>query len=143
MTFNHIFVPYDGSDYSKHAFRTALEIAIKFGSKITMSTYLFHPVEEESFHISEHAKTLDNQKSKLIEELNKLQEIATTNKVVIETHIIACTSVIEAIVTFANAHKVDLIVMGTRGRTGFRPLLMGSVSIGVSQHAECPILLVK
>ena len=143
MTFNHIFVPYDGSNYSKHAFHTALEIAIKFGSKITISTYLFYPPEEELCYTSEHATILDNQKSKVTEELNKLQEITTANKVTVEAHIIACTSVIEAIVTFANAHKVDLIVMGTRGRTGFKPLLMGSVSIGVLQYAECPVLLVK
>lgn len=55
----------------------------------------------------------------------------------------SCNSVVETLTTFANANKVDLIVMGTRGKTGFKPLLLGSVSIGVSQYASCPILLVK
>lgn len=143
MTFSHIFVPYDGSIHSKNAFNTALEIAIKFGSKITISTCLFRPPEEEPFYLSEHAKSLDILKNNVMKELNKLQEIAIANKIPIEAHAIACNSVVEALVTFANSHKVDLIVMGTRGKTGFRPLLLGSVSIGVSQHAECPILLIK
>ncbi|MDR3782385.1 MAG: universal stress protein [Candidatus Nitrosotalea sp.] len=143
MTFSHIFVPYDGSNYSKHAFHTALEIAKKFGSKITIATCLFWPSEDEPFYISEHAKALDILKNNAVSELNKLQEIAISNKVSIAAHAITCDSVVEAIVTFANSNKVDLIVMGTRGKTGFRPLLLGSVSIGVSQHAICPILLVK
>jgi nucleotide-binding universal stress UspA family protein len=143
MTFSHIFVPYDGSNYSKHAFHTALEIAMKFGSKITIATCLFWPSEEEPFYITEHAKALDVLKNNAVSELKKLQEIAISNKVTIAAHAITCDSVVEAIVTFANSNKVDLIVMGTRGKTGFRPLLLGSVSIGVSQHAICPILLVK
>lgn len=143
MSFSHIFVPYDGSNYSKHAFHTSLEIAMKFGSKITIATCLFWPSEDEPFYISEHAKALDILKNNAASELNKLQEIAISNKVTIAAHTITCESVVEAIVTFANSNKVDLIVMGTRGKTGFRPLLLGSVSIGVSQHAICPILLVK
>jgi nucleotide-binding universal stress UspA family protein len=76
-------------------------------------------------------------------ELEKLRSTAMSHKVTVEVHVIACTSVVEALVTFVNSHKVDLIVMGTRGKTGFKPLLLGSVSIGISQHAECPTLLVK
>ena len=143
MTFSHIFVPYDGSNYSKHAFQTSLEIAMRFGSKITVVTCLFWPSEEEPFYITEHAKALDILKNNAVSELNKLQEIAISKKVTVEAHAITCNSVVEAIVTFANSNKVDLIVMGTRGKTGFRPLLLGSVSIGVSQHSMCPILLVK
>lgn len=143
MTFSHIFVPYDASNYSKHAFHTALEIAMKFGAKITIITYLFRPSEEEPFYITEHVKALDNLKNNAITELNKLQEMAISNKVTVVAHTVTCDSIVEAIVTFINSNKVDLIVMGTRGKTGFRPLLLGSVSIGVSQHATCPILLVK
>lgn len=143
MTFSHIFVPYDGSNYSKHAFDKAIEIATKFNSKITIATYLFWPSEEKQFYITEHAKALDNLKNNAVKELNKLQDIASTKKIPLIAHAITCDSVVEAIVTFVNSNKVDLIVMGTRGKTGFRPLLLGSVSIGVSQHAICPILLVK
>lgn len=143
MTFGHIFVPYDGSNYSKHAFDKAIEIATKFDSKITLATCLFQPPDEQTFYLSEHAKALDNLKNNAIKELSKLQDIASAKKIPMVAHAITCDSVVEAIVTFVNSNKVDLVVMGTRGKTGFRPLLLGSVSIGVSQHAMCPILLVK
>lgn len=141
--FKHIFVPYDGSNYSKHAFHVALEIATKFGSKITLVTCLFRPPEDESFYILEHVKNKDSLKNNAIIDLGRMQEIAKINKVSAEVHVMSCNSAVETLTTFANSNKVDLIVMGTRGNTGFKPLLLGSVSIGVSQHATCPILLVK
>ena len=48
-----------------------------------------------------------------------------------------------AIVTYAREEKVDLIVMGTRGRGGVAHLLMGSVSEKVVQTAPCPVLTVR
>jgi len=143
MIFSHIFVPYDGSKYSKHAFQTALDIATKFGSKITVATCLYQPPEDEPFYLAEHATAMGSLKDNAVAELNRLQKTASAKKISILAHVISCTSVVEAIVTFVNSNKIDLIVMGTRGQTGFKPLLMGSVSIGVSQHAICPILLVK
>jgi nucleotide-binding universal stress UspA family protein len=45
-----------------------------------------------------------------------------------------------AIIRFAEAEDVDLIVMGTHGRGGLRRLLMGSVAEGVVRGAPCPVL---
>jgi len=49
----------------------------------------------------------------------------------------------EAIVQLAEADHVDLIVMGTHGRTGLTRLLMGSVAEAVVRRAPCPVLTVK
>jgi nucleotide-binding universal stress UspA family protein len=46
----------------------------------------------------------------------------------------------QAIVDFASSEGVDLIVMGTHGRTGLRRLLMGSVAEVVVRKAPCPVL---
>jgi nucleotide-binding universal stress UspA family protein len=38
---------------------------------------------------------------------------------------------------------VDLIVVGTRGKSGFKKLLLGSVASGVVTYAHCPVMVVK
>ncbi len=52
-------------------------------------------------------------------------------------------STVQAIVEFAASEKVDLIIVGTRGMTGFRKLILGSVSSGLVDHSECPVLVVR
>jgi len=50
---------------------------------------------------------------------------------------------IHEIVAFAEREHIDLIVMGSHGRTGLARLLMGSVAEGVARRAPCPVLIVK
>jgi nucleotide-binding universal stress UspA family protein len=47
------------------------------------------------------------------------------------------------ILQFAGEEAVDLIVMGSHGRTGISRLLMGSVAEAVMRKAPCPVLIVK
>jgi nucleotide-binding universal stress UspA family protein len=49
----------------------------------------------------------------------------------------------QTIIEAARAADVDLIVMGTHGRTGFSHLLLGSVAERVVRHAPCPVLVVR
>jgi nucleotide-binding universal stress UspA family protein len=48
-----------------------------------------------------------------------------------------------AIVAYAERENVDLIVIGSRGRTGFKKMLLGSVASDVVTYAHCPVLVVK
>jgi nucleotide-binding universal stress UspA family protein len=48
----------------------------------------------------------------------------------------------QAIIDAADAHDAAVIVMGTRGNTGIRSLLLGSVSHSVAHHAHRPLLIV-
>ena len=48
----------------------------------------------------------------------------------------------EAINSFAEKHKADLIVMGTHGRTGLRHLFMGSVAEYVIRHSKIPVMVI-
>jgi nucleotide-binding universal stress UspA family protein len=52
-------------------------------------------------------------------------------------------SAVEAIVNYAAAQKIDLVVIGTRGLSGFKKLLLGNVSAGVVNHAHCQVLVVR
>ena len=62
----------------------------------------------------------------------------------LKTETFSCVeSIVESIIDYASNYDVDLIVIGTRGRTGLKRLIMGSVANGVVQHAHCPVLLVR
>ncbi|MGC2683986.1 MAG: universal stress protein, partial [Candidatus Nitrosopolaris sp.] len=52
-------------------------------------------------------------------------------------------SVIGSIIDYATVRDIDLIVIGTRGRTGLKRFFMGSVANGVVQHAHCSVYLVR
>jgi nucleotide-binding universal stress UspA family protein len=57
--------------------------------------------------------------------------------------VVTATSIVSAIVEYARNKNVDLIITGTRGRSEFKKLLLGSVASGVITHASCPVMVVK
>ena len=57
--------------------------------------------------------------------------------------IIAEESIVKEIIEYSEQEKIDLIVIGTRGRTGFKKLFLGSVASGVLNFAHCPVLVVR
>jgi nucleotide-binding universal stress UspA family protein len=57
--------------------------------------------------------------------------------------VVTATSIVSAIVEYAKDKNVDLIVTGTRGRSEFKKLLIGSIASGVIIHAVCPVMVVK
>lgn len=48
-----------------------------------------------------------------------------------------------AIVDYAESKRIDLIVIGTRGRTGLKKMLLGSVASDVVTYAHCPVMVVR
>ena len=57
--------------------------------------------------------------------------------------VVSPTSIVGAIVDYAEHENVDLIVIGSRGRSGFKKLLLGSTASGVVTYSTCPVLVVK
>ena len=55
---------------------------------------------------------------------------------------VATGGAIAEILRYAEEHKIDLIVMGTRGRGGLSHLLLGSVAEEVVRKSPCPVLVV-
>ena len=61
----------------------------------------------------------------------------------IKTKIISSINTAEGIVDYAQEKNLELIVIGTRGRSGFKKMLLGSVPSKVVTYAHCPVLVVK
>lgn len=87
---------------------------------------------------------LDKSKQEAQKWFDDIGKNAVANGVKLSTEVVASpTSVVPAIVDYAEKNKVDLIVVGTRGRPGFTKLLLGSVASGVVTYASCPVMVVK
>ena len=144
--FQNILVPYDGSKYSHHAFKIALDMAQKYDSKLTVLACLLKPVYRGVWYydsrytkaiLKKEEKIAKQNISKLVEDTKKKTERS------IRVRIIPTTSISDKIIAFSKTNKIDLIVMGSHGRTGFNKVLLGSVANNVSQQSRTPVLLVK
>jgi nucleotide-binding universal stress UspA family protein len=92
------------------------------------------------------SKVYQKEKEEMQKILDGTREKAEKQGVQAKTEVIMApqtTSVAAAIVKYAEDEKVDLIVVGTRGRSGMTRMLLGSVASGVVTYAHCPVLVVK
>jgi nucleotide-binding universal stress UspA family protein len=118
--FKKIIVPLDGSKHSTTALEKAIQIAKKFEGKITL-------IHAYSPHI------LTKTTPEIIEAF-----LEAGNKILAEAG-----RTVDTIVEAAGKGKCDLIVMGARGLSPIKVMLLGSVSYGVTTHASCPVLIVR
>jgi len=133
-----ILIPTDFSDYSKKAFETAITLAEKFGSEII----LFHAIEPPYNFASSVddmlSKMKNNAKSQLDEWITKhLKEKKLNVTSIIETGM-AISSILETI----RDSGIDMVVMGSKGETGFAKILFGSVATDVMLHSPVPVLTI-
>jgi len=145
MLFKNILVPLDGSKYSNHAFKVALDIAKKYDSKLSV----IHCIEEGEYRgpwytDSMYSDAIRKKQRKISKTgINKLAIQAKKVNISISSDILIANSTVKELVTYAKSKKIDLVVMGSHGRTGLNKLILGSVSNGVSQLVHCPVLIVK
>jgi nucleotide-binding universal stress UspA family protein len=57
--------------------------------------------------------------------------------------IMAKKSTVSSMLDYAEEQNINLIVVGTRGRSGIKKMLLGSVASGLVTYADCPVLVVK
>ncbi len=154
--FQKILVPLDGSEHSLKALEIAAQLAEKFSGKITLIhvySVSMQPVmmPEPSTSGSLGMPILTNAEiSRMIEATQKFgnrilddgeQKVKTekvqVKKLLIEGH------AVQEIVRLANEDRYDLIVIGARGISHVREILLGSVTDGVIHHVRCPVLVIK
>ena len=103
------------------------------------STNMFGLVTPSSIN-----EILEDAKLEAQQWFDKIKEKISENDIQLKTEVVVSpTSVVGAIVDYAEHENVDLIVIGSRGRSGFKKLLLGSTASGVVTYATCPVLVVK
>ena len=137
-----ILVPFDGSGYSEKAYEQALEIAEKFGSELIVMTVIQSKISDSSgMSLGRMQEIQDEEEDAATAMLKKLEDKAMVKNIPFSIKIVHNPSSSEAIVDYADSHNIDLVVMGSHGRTGFRKIVLGSVASGVVGHTKCSVLI--
>jgi nucleotide-binding universal stress UspA family protein len=88
--------------------------------------------------------TEDELRKQANELLSEAELLGDKEKVKVDKAIIvAPSSCAAAIIDYAKKNNVDLIVVGTKGMSGLKHFLLGSVANNIISHAHCPVLAVK
>ena len=76
--------------------------------------------------------------------VDKVKQKASEKNVKVKTDVvIGISSVVKEIIDYAEKNKVDMIVIGSRGLSGIKKMLLGSVASGVLIYSHCPVLVTK
>ncbi len=145
--FKHILIPTDGSELSRKAIRTGVELAKFHGARVTgvhaipdyhlMIAYegAFDPVTEE--RIEKEARMRADSF------LGFIRQTAETAGVSCETVCETSDHPYDAILKTANARHCDLILLHSHGRKGLAAVLLGSETRKVLTHSKIPVMVVR
>lgn len=141
--FETILVPVDFSDHSKEALETAIQLAHLFGSTI----HLLHCYHIQTTAISPYGIVLPSSyyteiRDAAAKKLNQWHESVFNEGIKVES-ILASDSPSVAIIRTAEEIDADIIAMGTRGLSGLKHAMLGSIAERVVRLAPCPVLTVK
>ena len=135
-----ILVPLDGSESSLHALNKAIKIAKKFDGKITLiNVYWISAFRITPSQLVDYVVHIRKAGEEILEKGKKLVK---TEGVPVET-VLKEGHNVEEILNTAKEGNYDLIVMGARGASKIKEILLGSTSYGVTSHAPCPVLIIK
>lgn len=139
--FSKILVAIDGSNESVEAARYSIYLSQEYNAELCALHVLRSDVDLFGPHdTSEYTLRMRNEAEKY---LDKVRLAAHEKNMQIRSEVISSTNIAEAIVDYAEEKNFRLIVIGTRGKSGFKKLLLGSVASSVVMYAHCPVLVVK
>lgn len=137
--YRKILVGYDGSQQSRKAFDIALDLAAQYKAELFALTVVHRPEIADDVEMEAVIESSQQYHQKL---LGELQPVAAAKGV--KAHFeVGVGHPAQQIIYTADRHQVDLIVIGHRGRSEFKRLLLGSVSRVVLHHANQAVLVVR
>ena len=140
-----ILCPIDFSEFSIRAYQHALSLAEHYRAKVAV----LHVVEISHYPYADYVASTGDYaqfcgalhaggKEKLREFVTKQMHNLIQPELVVQEGVAP-----DCILSFAEARKADLIVMGTHGRRGFDRLVLGSVTDRVMRRAACPVIAIS
>lgn len=142
---DRILVPTDFSEFSRPAVNYAVAMAERFAAQL----HILHVVPDPAMLVPDAAvfsvESMQAQSEKLVADAERMLQQIPEPSVVVQsiTRAVRVGAAFMEIIEYAQSQQIDLIVIGTHGRSGFAHILMGSVAERVVRKAPCPVLSVK
>ena len=133
-----ILVAVDGSVFSD----AAVDQAISLGGICNSQIFVISVVDLYPEQMEVAPALVDKMSTEVRQHIDKAKKKIDEANIPCETIVHMGGKPHEFIVQEAKERAIDLIVMGTHGRTGIKRILMGSVAQNVIGHAPCPVLVV-
>ena len=130
--FKTIMVPTDGSKYAQKAEDMAISLAKEFQAKLVA----VHIIDEK---LIQPYEVLEDEGNAI---LDKVADKGRDQGVKVE-QVLIVGNPLHDMVNIVKRTDADLVVIATRGKTGFEKILMGSVAESTIKNVEVPILVLK
>lgn len=135
-----ILVALDGSDLAERVLQALEELQLHSEAKIILAHVI--PPPESNLEIAADRPHPESPGVSFLQIEKQLQSYQAKLPVASEVEI-STGDAAEEIIRLANIYKVDLVVIGSRGLTGVKRIVLGSVSSQVVEEAPCSVLVIK
>lgn len=143
MIAQHILVPIDFSPYADQALDYAMTLARVLQARLTLLHVIAPlPLVGTEMNGTALGTYLDELEAESTQAMAAYRDRVTHAGLPCDVAVVLGTPY-QVIIDTARTRQVDLIVMGTHGRTGLRHLFLGSVAERVVQLAPCAVLVVR
>ena len=145
LAVSKVLVGIDGSDHSFRAAQYALEISKKYVAKLIAVTVTYMPAksrmsQQEAIEVGAGLFEMDKAKTWF----ESFTQSARENKIDLKTELVNSQRPVDyVILEYAEKEGIDLIVIGTRGRSGLSKIVLGSVASRIVTYSHFPVLVVK
>lgn len=139
-----VLVAYDGSDCSQRAVKHALQMA-KCNSEMKVTIIAVAYIAELTIYhdfVSNRDEIINEYKKRTMESLEQAKVVFDDAGIAVELSMLIGEPA-ESIVNTVNEQGFELVIMGTRGLSGFKGLFLGSISSKVIANVDVPVTVVK
>jgi nucleotide-binding universal stress UspA family protein len=146
--YSRILVATDGSNLSKKAVASAIQLAATCGAElVAVKVVPRYPQAYFEGSIPLSAEEIGRVEKQWTEsaqaQLAVIAQTAKAKSLTLKAVVVKSDVVSEAIIAAAKKHKADLIVMASHGRKGIKRLLLGSETQQVLTHSHIPVLVLR
>lgn len=139
--YRNVLVPTDGSVCADHALGTGIEIAVDEGSGLHVLSVVETAALGADVRSELQIDSLESRARRIVDEAAESAADAGVDETT--TAVQFASSIQKAISTYVEEHDIDLLVLGTHGRTGFDRYVLGSVSEKLVRTSRVPVLTVR